>query len=127
MQRQSHVVSSGVPRRIGNVPVSNVTNPVIDNCVTVLALSPSINKAFSPLPIDLGGKTVLTFTVTNPAGNPALSNVGWVDTRPSGLQVANTTVGGTCANAAAATAVAAAGSGVTVADLQVAAGAWRAR
>ena len=107
----------------GNVTVSNVTNAVTDSCVTVLPLSPSMNKAFSPLSISVGGTTVLTFTVTNPAGNPALSNVGWVDTLPSGLQVANTTVGGSCANAAAATAVAAAGSSITVTNLQVPAGA----
>ena len=86
-------------------------------------ITATITKAFNPLSINLGGTTVLTFTVTNPAGSPALSNVGWVDTLPSGLQVANTTVGGTCANAAAATTVAAAGSSIAVANLQVPAGA----
>ena len=125
--QQSNASCTPVPAAFtngsGNVTVSNVTNAVTDSCVTVLPLLPSMNKAFSPPSINVGGTTVLTFTVTNPAGNPALSNVGWVDTLPSGLQVANATVGGSCVNAAAATAVVAAGSSITVTNLQVPAGA----
>jgi len=62
--------------------------------------------------------------VTNPAGNPAVTNVGFVDNLPSGLQVANpASIGGTCANAAAATTAAAGATTISVANLQVPAGA----
>ena len=108
----------------GNISgITGITNGVQPSCVVVNPLVPTLVKSFSPTTITVGGITVLTFTVSNPAANPALSNVGFVDTLPSGLQVANTTVGGTCANAAAATTVAAGGSTITVANLQVAAGA----
>jgi uncharacterized repeat protein (TIGR01451 family) len=89
-----------------------------------LASAASVDKAFAPSTIGTGGVTTLTFTVTNPAGQPARSDVGFTDTLPSGLVVANpASVGGTCANAAAAT-VATAGTGtITVVGLQVPAGA----
>lgn len=83
---------------------------------------PVLTKAFSPASINEGGTTVLTFTIANPAGAPPLTNVGFVDTLPSGLAVANGTVGGTCVNAAAATTVTAGGSTITVTGLQVPAG-----
>jgi hypothetical protein len=60
--------------------------------------------------------------VANPAGSPALANVGFVDALPSGLAVADNTVGGTCANAAAATTVTPGGSQISVSGLQVPAG-----
>jgi uncharacterized repeat protein (TIGR01451 family) len=88
------------------------------------AAAQTLGKAFSPTTIAGGGTTTLTFTVTNPAGAPAVSNVGFVDTLPSGLRVATpAAVGGTCANAAAAT-IANAGAGtITTSNLQVPAGA----
>ena len=106
-----------------NVTVTNVANGVTPSCLTVTSITPTLNKAFSPTTIVDGGTTVLTFTVTAPAGAPAVSNVGFVDALPSGLQVASVAnVGGTCANAAAAT-TAVAGSGtITVTNLQVPAG-----
>ena len=82
----------------------------------------ALDKSFSPTTINAGGVSVLTFTVTNPTGAGALSNVGIVDTLPAGLQVANpANVGGTCSNAAAATV--AGGSTITVTNLNVPAGA----
>lgn len=84
---------------------------------------PSLTKSFSSPIIGAAGTTALTFTVTNPAGAPAVSNVGFVDTLPSGLIVANPpAVGGTCANAAAATTASAGGSTVAVTFLQVPSG-----
>ncbi|MEO6066308.1 MAG: hypothetical protein ABIP49_11075, partial [Lysobacterales bacterium] len=80
----------------------------------VPATPPSVNKAFSPNVIDPNGTTVLTFTVTNPAGSPAVSNVGFVDTLPVGLKATGLATGSTCANAAAATTVSASGSTITV-------------
>src|SRR5207249_137917 len=65
---------------------------------------PTLTKSFSPTSIGSGAATVLTFTVTSPAGSPAVSNIGFTDTLPPGLRVGNPpSVGGTCANAAAAT------------------------
>src|SRR6476620_2126306 len=65
---------------------------------------PVLSKNFSPTAITDGGTTVLTFTLSNPAGAPAVSNVGFTDTLPAGLVVQNPpNVGGTCLNAAAAT------------------------
>jgi len=82
----------------------------------------ALDKSFSPTTINAGGVSVLTFTVTNPTGAGALSNVGFVDTLPAGLQVANpANVGGTCSNAAAATV--AGGNTITVTNLNVPAGA----
>jgi uncharacterized repeat protein (TIGR01451 family) len=69
-------------------------------------------------------RTTLTFTVTNPAGQPAAVDVGFTDTLPSGLVVANpASVGGTCANAAAATIGQRGNRTITVAALQILAGA----
>ncbi len=98
--------------------------PVLALSFAVSAEAQTLNKAFSPTIVVDNGTTVLTFTVTAPAGAPAVSNVGFVDTLPSGLRVASpANVGGTCANAAAAT-TAVAGSGtITVTNLQVPAGA----
>src|SRR5439155_398291 len=77
--------------------LSNLTNAVTPSCVTVTPLVPSLNKAFSPSAITIGGTATLTFTVTNPAAfNPA-QTVSFTDTLPSKLQIAtNPNVGGTC-------------------------------
>ena len=84
---------------------------------------PTLTKVFSPSAITDGGTTVLTFTLTNPAGAPAVSNVGFTDTLPAGLVVGVGSVGGTCANAAAATTATAGTHLITVTNLQVPAGA----
>ena len=82
----------------------------------------SLSKAFSPTTITSGTATVLTFTVLVSPGAPIQSNIGFVDTLPANLVVFNGTVGGTCANAAAATTVTAGGATITVANLQTPAG-----
>ncbi len=65
----------------------------------VTPLPPTLTKSFFPTTFDSGGTTTLTFTVNNPATNPALSNVGFADALPSGLRVAAApAIGGTCAN-----------------------------
>jgi len=89
-----------------------------------IASAASVDKAFSPTAIGSGGATTLTFTVTNPAGQPVRNDVGFTDTLPSGLVVANpASVGGTCANAAAATTATAGTGTIAVAGLQLLAGA----
>jgi len=104
-----------------NITTQNVNNTVAATCLTVLA--PTLSKAFSPTTINDGESTVLTFTLANPAGSPATSIVGFTDTLPSGLMVANPpAIGGTCSNAAAATIATAGGGTVQVGFLQVPAG-----
>ena len=107
----------------GNVAVTPPdSNAVTSSCLVVTP--PTIAKAFAPTTIADGGVTVLTFTVTNPAGAPAITNVGFVDQLPSGMRVAaNPKVDGTCANATAGTTASPGGTTITTANLQVPAGA----
>ncbi|MFC6660914.1 beta strand repeat-containing protein [Deinococcus multiflagellatus] len=60
--------------------------------------APTISKAFAPATVALNGTSTITFTVTNPnpSTNPALTNLNFTDTL-SGMNVASTTIGGTCA------------------------------
>jgi hypothetical protein len=84
------------------------------------AVGVTLQKAFNPTTIFQGGTTELVFTVTNAAGSPSRSDLGIVDTLPSGLRVANApVVGGTCANAAAATIASAGGGTISIFNLQV--------
>jgi mucin-19 len=54
---------------------------------------PSIAKVFNPNAIALNATTSLTFTITNPAANPAAeTGVAFNDTLPTGLTVANSSV-----------------------------------
>jgi uncharacterized repeat protein (TIGR01451 family) len=121
---QTNASCSGFPAAFtnasGNVTVSNVVNDIQPSCLVVR--TPTLTKSFSPSTIASGDTTVLTFTIANPAGSPALANVGFVDALPSGLAVADNTVGGTCANAAAATTATPGGSQINVSGLQLAAG-----
>ncbi len=52
---------------------------------------PAIEKAFGASEIDLGATTTLTITVTNPHPADALTGVGFTDTMPDGLTVADQT------------------------------------
>ena len=65
----------------GNVTVGGVlTNGVTNQTLTVVQAS--LNKAFAPTTIDVGGTSTLTFTITNGAGNPAQSGINFTDTLP---------------------------------------------
>jgi uncharacterized repeat protein (TIGR01451 family) len=50
---------------------------------------PTLTKAFSPTTIQAGGVSMLTFTLTNPAGNPAINTMAFTDQLPLGLVIAN--------------------------------------
>jgi uncharacterized repeat protein (TIGR01451 family) len=70
----------------------NVINAVVASCVTVTSApqTPSlVEKTFSPTTINAGGTSTLTFTLANPdfPDNPA-QTVSFIDTLPSGLQIA---------------------------------------
>lgn len=88
------------------------------------ATGATLQKSFNPSVIFEGGTTDLVLTVTNPAGSAPRSDIGISDTLPSGLRVANPPdVGGTCANAAAATIASGGGTTISIYNLQVAGGA----
>src|SRR5207342_3408526 len=96
---------------------TNLTNNVVDQCLTVTAATPAMTKAFSPTTIAIGGTpSTLTFTVTQPAGNPTQA-FSFTDTLPAGLVVGAGAVGGTCSGG---TVTAASGTNtITVAGRQI--------
>ena len=105
--------------------IVGMSNGVQASCVTVTPLTPTLAKSFAPQVINSGESTTLIFTVTNPAPNIALSNVGFVDNLPAGLMIANPAqIGGTCNNnnAAPYTTAVPGQSVITVSALPVAAG-----
>ncbi len=74
--------------------VVGLSNQVTAQCLVVnpLAGVASLTKAFLPSTIAENGAATLRFIITNSAGNPAQSGVGFVDTLPSGLRL---TIGAT--------------------------------
>src|SRR5262249_27073003 len=69
---------------------------------------PSITKQFGATSIPLNGTTSLTFNITNPNTNVALSGLAFTDSLPAGLVVAATP---NLSNTCGGTATAVAGSG----------------
>src|SRR5262249_37512970 len=74
----------------GNTATANLT----------VASAPSITKQFGASSIPLNGTTSLTFNISNPNTNVALSGLAFTDSLPAGLVVAtpnnlNNTCGGT--------------------------------
>jgi fimbrial isopeptide formation D2 family protein/uncharacterized repeat protein (TIGR01451 family) len=78
---------------------NNTTGPISSNesgagatsntaSITVIG-PPSIAKVFGAASINLNAQTTLTFTITNPNATVALTGVGFGDTLPAGLAVAN--------------------------------------
>ncbi len=61
------------------------TTGVIDGEYTVM---PTLTKKFVPATVAVGEVATLTFTFTNAPGNTAKTGLGFVDTLPSGLEVA---------------------------------------
>jgi len=64
-----------------SVTTTGIVNNVTPQVVTVV--QPSLSKAFAPTTIATGGTSTLTFTLTNGAGNPAQTGIGFTD-KPAG-------------------------------------------
>jgi len=74
----------------GNEPAGNNGNNSASD-TTYVYNPPAIAKAFAPTSIAAGGVSVLTLTITNPAGSgvSSMADVSFVDPFPAGLSVAN--------------------------------------
>ncbi len=58
---------------------------------------PTIDKAFSPTTIGVGGISTLTFTLTNLNAGSGLTGLNFTDALPAGVEIATTpNLGGTC-------------------------------
>ena len=89
----------------GNVFVADTYNYEVKEITA--ALPPTITKDFGAATIPLNGTTSLTFTLTNPNVNAALTDVAFTDSLPAGLVLAtpnglNNTCGGTATAVAGA-------------------------
>ncbi|QJR14862.1 DUF11 domain-containing protein [Usitatibacter palustris] len=69
-------------------PIAGLVNGVTNQTLNVRQAS--LNKAFVPTAIDQGGTSVLTFTATNGANNPAQTGIDFTDTLPAGVLVGAT-------------------------------------
>src|SRR5215213_1631080 len=103
-----------------NVLEINDGNNTDLNTVAVIA-PPSIAKTFGTSAVVLNGSTTITFTITNPVGNPvALTGIGFTDTYPTGLQNAavpnasTTCAGGTVTAAANGSSISLSGATIAI-------------
>ena len=105
--------------RMQNANGSGGGNDAAFDNIRILDVTPQLDKAFSPTSVQTGGTSTLTFTVTNTSELASKTGWGFTDTLPSGLTLANGTVGGTCN---ATTAAAAGGTSIAVTGGTLAAG-----
>lgn len=90
-------------RMLNNNGSGGGNDHTIDN-LRILDVTPQLDKAFSPASVPIGGSSTLTFTVTNTSELGAKNGWSFTDNLPTGLKLANNTVGGTCNATTAATA-----------------------
>jgi uncharacterized repeat protein (TIGR01451 family)/fimbrial isopeptide formation D2 family protein len=95
--------SVGIVLRNESSAAQNGNDGAIDN-IRVLDVTPQLDKQFSPAQVQTGGTSTLTFTVTNTSELGQKNGWSFTDNLPSGLTLANSTVGGTCDADTAATA-----------------------
>ncbi|MBL0140675.1 MAG: hypothetical protein IPP91_01070 [Betaproteobacteria bacterium] len=108
-------VTSNIAGTYNNTNAGNITatqrvdTTGVSSTLTVQAL-PTLTKAFSPTTVGVGQNSVLTFTITNPAGAPARTGLTFTDTLPAGLVISTPNgVAGTCSGTPTITATAGAG------------------
>jgi uncharacterized repeat protein (TIGR01451 family) len=93
----------------GNVTSTNGGTGNTASANLTVATPPTITKSFGAASIPLNGSTSLSFTITNPNTNVALSGVAFTDNLPAGLVVA--TPNGLTGSCGSGTITAVAGSG----------------
>ncbi len=67
------------------LPESDITNNTASDTDFP---APVLTKAFAPNVITAGGISKLTFSITNPAGNPAITGISFTDNLPANLIIA---------------------------------------
>ena len=105
--------------RMQNANGSGSGNDAAFDNIRILDVTPQLDKGFTPTSVQTGGVSTLTFTVTNTSELASKTGWGFTDTLPSGLTLANGTVGGTCN---ATTTAAAGGTSIAVTNGTLAAG-----
>ncbi len=97
--------TAGVKNNSVTVTSANGGTGNTSNASVTVAAPPSITKSFSPNKFVPGGTTSVTFSITNPNSVIGLTGVGFTDSLPSGLTVANPNgLSSTCGGTATATA-----------------------
>ncbi|QHN62847.1 DUF7927 domain-containing protein [Curtobacterium flaccumfaciens] len=110
---------SSVGVRMLNNNGSGAGNDHTFDNLRILDVTPQLDKAFSPTSVPIGDASTLTFTVTNTSELAAKNGWSFTDDLPSGLELASSTVGGTCNATTAATA---GGTSIAITDGQLNAG-----
>ncbi len=103
---------SNVSGFLSTTETGTVNGSIASDTLTAV-LPPAIDKLFSPSPILPGGTSTLTFTLTNPNQNDALSGVAFTDTFPvaPGAMTVASVPGATTSGCGAPTFSPAAGAG----------------
>ncbi|WP_408897733.1 SpaA isopeptide-forming pilin-related protein [Nocardioides sp. R1-1] len=81
------------------VGITNGNDGGFDN-IEVRDVTPTVDKTFSPALVEPTQVSTLTLTITNTSDLLAKTDWGFVDALPTGLTLASTTFGGTCAQKA---------------------------
>ncbi len=87
-----------VTNTTGNVSSTNsgIGNAASAPLTVTAPANVTLTKVSSPDPVGAGAQALLTFTITNTAGNPARSGLGFIDTFPPNVVLFNTTTTNTC-------------------------------
>jgi uncharacterized repeat protein (TIGR01451 family) len=101
--------SGVVPNTTSQVSSTNGGNGVTATASLTVASPPTITKSFNPTSIAVNTNSTLSFTISNPNTNVALSGVAFTDSLPAGLVVA--TPNGLTGSCGSGTITATAGSG----------------
>ena len=98
--------TEGVKNNVtGNVASTNGGTGNTASASLIVALPPTIGKAFGAPTIPLGGTTTLTFSISNPNTTQTLNGISFTDLLPAGLVVATPpNVSGVCSGTVTAVA-----------------------
>jgi mucin-19 len=87
-----------VTNTTGNVSSTNSGIGNTASAVLTVTAPPNVTltKSSSPDPVGVGMQAVLTFTITNTAGNPARTGLGFIDLFPTNVVLFNTATTNSC-------------------------------